>query len=165
MKGMSSKDGKMHGNVQMIDRYNESKGHKPQRPHESGGESGGAHEPMGMDEMKQVVSEHGPAHKIEINHEEGQSRVTSHHEDGHKHTAVFGGGGDEHNMGDAAEHHHAMAHALAAHAGGVHDSQELHSMHSGNQEEDVLERAGDRDEIESAPNKKHMGGGFMSEYV
>jgi hypothetical protein len=154
MKGMSSKDGKMHGNVQMIDRYDESKGHKKERPHASGGDSGGVHEPMGMDEVKKVAMDHGPASKVEITHGEGgeggDHMVTSHHEDGHVH----------HSSHDSA----AEAHAAAAHLAGVSDSNELMEAHGGQQEQDTLAEAGHRSGIERNSHKKQMGGGFMPEH-
>ncbi len=155
MKSASSKDGKLHGNVQMIDRYNESKGHKPARPKETGGESGGEHEEGGHDEIKQVVAEHGQAHTIHIEHDhEGQhSTVTSHHEDGHKHVAHHDG-----------EDHAAMAHAHAAHAGGVSDSGELQEAHSGMVEEDTMHEAGHRSAIERKSHKATAGEGFMPEH-
>ena len=61
MRGSESFDGKISGNRQMVDRYNESKGKKKQRPHEVGGPSSGAREPSGHDEIKNVVDEHGAA--------------------------------------------------------------------------------------------------------
>lgn len=148
MKGASSSDGKLHGNVQMIDRYEQSK-----KPKAEGGHSGGAHEPSGHDEIKSVVGEHGPASRVEITHGEGgeggPSKVVSHH-GAHKHEASF----------DSP----AMAHAHAAHAGGVSDAGELSEAHGGMQEEDVTARASDRGAIEEHPNKKNLGGGFMSEH-
>lgn len=152
MKGISSKDGKLTGNVQLVERYDQSK-KKPARPKESGGESGGTHEPSGHDEIKQVVGEHGPAHTVQIKHDhEGQhSTVTSHHEDGYKHTAEHEG-----------EDHHAMAHAHAAHAGGVHDSELLHEAH--------MDVAGREHEEEEREEELHPGihrqigaAGFMPE--
>ena len=118
MKGISSKDGKMSGNVQLVDRYEQSK--KPARPKQTGGESGGEHEASGHDEIKSVVDEHGPAHTIHIEHDHDaqHSTMTSHHEDGHKHVGHHDG-----------EDHHVMAHAHAAHAGGVTDSEALHEAH------------------------------------
>jgi len=148
MKGASSSDGKLHGNVQTIERYEQSK-----EPKAEGGHSGGAHEPSGHDEIKQVVAEHGPASRIEITHGEGgeggPSKVVSHH-GGHRH--------------EATHESPAMAHAHAAHAGGVSDAGELHEAHGGMQEEDVTERASDRGGIEERPNAKHLGHGFMPEH-
>lgn len=153
MKGISSKDGKMTGNVQMIERYDHAKHKAPQRPHETGGESGGEHEPSGHDEIKDVVGEHGPAHTIHIthDHEAQHSTMTSRHEDGHKHTAHFDG-----------EDHHAMVHAYAAHAGGMHDSELLHEAHQ--------DMAGREHEEEEREEEMHPGmhrsigvGGFMPE--
>jgi len=154
MKGASSRDGKLHGNVQMIERYDESKG-KQARPKNKGGESGGAHEMGGHDEIKQVVAEHGPASKVVIEHDHDaqHSTVTSHHEDGHVHTA-------EHDGSDHAE----MAHAHAAHAGGVADSEALHEAHAGDQDADSFAEAGHRRSIERTSHKATAGGGFMPEH-
>ena len=45
MRGASTTDGKMHGNRQLVEAYDKDHGkkskHLNQRPHESGGESGG----------------------------------------------------------------------------------------------------------------------------
>jgi hypothetical protein len=152
MKGSSSTDGKMHGNVQMIDRYNESKNKKPARPKERGGESGGEHEPSGHDEIKQVVAEHGPAHKLVIEHDHagGEHHVTSHHEDGYVHRETLG----------TPE----MAHAHAAHAGGVSDSSALQEAHGGMQEEDTMHEAGHRSRIERSSHRSQAGEGFLPEH-
>lgn len=155
MKGISSKDGKMSGNVQLVERYDQSKTKKPARPKETGGESGGEHEASGHDEIKQVVGEHGAAHKVEISHdhEAQHSTVTSHHEDGHKHTAHFDG-----------EDHHAMAHAHAAHAGGVSDSELLHEAHMDPQSREHEEE--EREEEVHPGIHRSIGagaGGFMPE--
>ena len=45
----------------------------------------------------QVASEHGPAHKVEITHEEGKHTVQSHHPDGHMHTSVHDKGNKAHD--------------------------------------------------------------------
>ncbi len=154
MKGASSHDGKLHGNLQMIERYDESKG-KQKKPKETGGESGGEHEAGGHDEIKQVVAEHGPAHKVVMTHDhDGQhSTVTSHHDDGHVHTAHHDG-----------EDHAEMAHAHAAHAGGVSDSSSLHEAHAGDQDADSFAEAGHRRGIERTSHKAQTGGGFMPEH-
>jgi hypothetical protein len=155
MKSLSSKDGKMHGNVQTVGRYEESKGKANKQPaSESGGESGGEHEPMQMDQVKQVAMEHGPASKVEITHGEGgeggDHHVTSTHEDGHKHSS---------SHGSASE-----AHAAAAHLCGATDTNELMEAHGGQQEQDTLAEAGHRDNIERNSHKMHKGGGFMPEH-
>ena|SRR2546430_911051 len=88
LSGGSSHDGKLHGNRQLVDAYDKDHGHRKtsQRPKESGGESGGQHEPSGHDEIKQVVAEHGPAHTQEIHKKDGGGySSTTHHEDGHVH--------------------------------------------------------------------------------
>lgn len=155
MKGISSHDGKMHGNVQMIDRYDQSKG-KKQHAKPTGGESGGEHEAGGHDEIKSIVGEHGPAHKIHIEHDhDGQhSTVTSHHESGHVHTAEHDG-----------EDHVAMAHAHAAHAGGEHDSEALHEAHLDTQgESEAIEKR----EEEISPGIHARAGkvpGFLPEHM
>lgn len=111
MRGSETMDGKISGNRQLVDRYNEAKGAKPakgqKKPKETGGESGGAREISGHDEIKQVVAEHGPAHSSHIidrgeGHDQGRYHVMTHHADGHVHHA------DHDTMGAAAEH---VAHA------------------------------------------------------
>ena len=115
MKGTSTFDGKMTGNRQLVDRYNESKGKgggaKMREPKERGGESGGRHEPSGHDEIKKVVDEHGAAvsHTIHKTHQ-GYSSVT-HHEDGHVHGPV------EHGSMEEAHEHGAHAFDDADHLG------------------------------------------------
>lgn len=47
--------------------------------HDHGGEAGG-HEVI-----QQVHSEHGPAHKVTVEHDGKNHAVTTHHEDGHMH--------------------------------------------------------------------------------
>src|SRR6267142_1778834 len=139
MKAMTSHDGKMHGNAQVVERYDESTGKG--KPKARGGESGGAHEDSGHDEIKGIVGEHGPATSYSI---------STTHEDGHVHTA----------------HHesHDMAREHLAHAGGVSDSGDLNESHGGMQEEDTTERASMRGGIEERPNADHLGGGFMPEH-
>lgn len=156
MKGVSSFDGKLHGNSQTVDRYNEAHGKKPQRAHETGGESGGAHEAEGHDEIKQVVAEHGPAHTVHVrhDHEAQHSHVVSHHGSGHKHEAHFDGEGHEY-----------QAHAHAAHAAGAHDSEELHQHHS-DMGDEAGERSEERAEEEDSPGihaRIGAGEGFMGE--
>jgi len=152
MKGASSHDGKMHGNIQTIERYDESKGHKPAKPKPTGGESGGEHEASGMDEIKQVAMEHGPAHKLTIEHDHdgGEHKITSHHEDGHVHHSTHSSP--------------AEAHAAAAHLGGASDTNELQEAHTGMQEEDTLHEAGHRSGIERSSHHTRAGEGFMPEH-
>lgn len=84
MRGSSSRDGKLSGNRQLVEAYDKDKGH--QAPKAGGGHSGGAHEPSGHDEIKQVVGEHGPAHTHTIRRkEEGGYSSSSEHEDGFTH--------------------------------------------------------------------------------
>jgi hypothetical protein len=112
MRGEETFDGKMTGNRQMVDRYNEAKGHKPakgqKKPKPTGGESGGVHEMGGHDEIKNVVEEHGLAHSSHVmhrgdGHPDGKYHVVTHHEDGHVHHA------DHEDMG-AVHDHLAAAH-------------------------------------------------------
>jgi hypothetical protein len=135
MRGSETFDGKMSGNTQLVDRYNEAKGKKPakgqKKPKETGGESGGAHEMGGHDEIKQVVDEHGPAHTSVImhrgdGHPDGKYHVVTHHEDGHVHHA------DHETLGDVHEH------LAAAHEG---DSEHFGDM-TPDDEEVASERAG-----------------------
>jgi len=115
MRGSETYDGKLTGNRQIVDRYNEAKGKKKkplhkdvregteQRPSERGGESAGAREPSGHDEIKNIVGEHGGAvsHHIYKTHQ-GYHSVTQ-HEDGHVAHA------DHATLGEAHEHgEHAM---------------------------------------------------------
>ena len=113
MRGAESFDGKIAGNRQMVDRYNESKGRKKgikpglrggpgtqpgALPKAGGGESGGAREEAGHDEIKRIAEEHGPAtsHMI-MRSPQGYHSIT-HHEDGHVHHA------DHETLGEAQEH-------------------------------------------------------------
>jgi hypothetical protein len=146
MRGSSSFDGKMHGNTQMVDRYNESKGKKPmhhlERGKMSGGESGGQHEPSGHDEVKAVVGEHGPAKSHVITkHEDGggyHSRTV--HEDGHVHHADHG------SMEEAHEH--------GAHAFDDAD-------HLGDMPRDDEHVAMEEDHLEAHPSHKTADVGYM----
>lgn len=108
MKGITSRDGKMSGNRQMVDRYDSTRpgaGKKPQRPGGKGGESGGAHEASGHDEIKKVVREHGPAHGHHVMKSEGGGyESTTHHEDGHVHGPI--------SHGSIEEAHEHGAHAM-----------------------------------------------------
>jgi len=144
----------MHGNVQMVERYDKSKmpSMKEKRPSERGGHSGGTDEASDIHEIKQVVADHGPAEKtvIEHGHEKGEHHVHSYHEDGHHHHSVHGSP--------------AEAHAAAAHLGGVEDGNELHEAHDGMQEQDTLAEAGHRSGIEHSKHRPISGGGFLPEH-
>lgn len=142
MQGTSSKDGKLHGNRQMVDRYNESKAKKNRRPEARGGESGGVHEMGGHDEIKQVVAEHGPAMKHVITRsEEGEGyHSETHHEDGHVHHA------DHETMEEAHEH---GAHAM--------DDAE----HLGDMDHDDEHVAGEENALEERPSHRTADVGFM----
>lgn len=110
MRGAESDDGKMAGNRQMVDRYNEAKGKKKKgHPSDRGGPSGGVHEPSGHDEIKQVAAEHGPAHSHTIHKTPDGFHSTTHHESGHVHHADHGTLGEAHEhgmhaMGEDTEH-------------------------------------------------------------
>lgn len=85
MRGMTSSDGKMTGNVQTVGRYDESK-----KPKHKGPEMGsGAHDMDGggHDEIKHVVGEHGVAdtHVITKSAHDGSVHSETHHESGHIH--------------------------------------------------------------------------------
>ena len=119
MRGSESFDGKISGNAQMVDRYNEAKGKSKkkgaQRPHETGGPSGGAREPGGHDEIKRVVAEHGAATSHNIyhrgdGHPDGKYHSVTRHESGHVHHS------DHDTLTDAQQH---GAHAMddTAHLG------------------------------------------------
>jgi hypothetical protein len=73
MKGLTSSDGKMTGNVQMVGSYNNRKG----------GESGGKHAPEGDDQNKHLSDEYGSAHTVITKKKpEGGFSTESHHEGG-----------------------------------------------------------------------------------
>jgi hypothetical protein len=113
MRGGTSSDGKLSGNRQLVDAYDRDKGHgKParhQEPKNTGGDSGGVHDPEGHDEIKQVAEEHGHAHKHVITKKEGGGyQSETHHEDGHV---------AHHDHHDTIEH----AHAHGAYAMGDSD--------------------------------------------
>lgn len=147
MAGYESHDGKLAGNRQLVERYDESKGKRskhmgPQRPHEKGGASGGEHDPGGHDEIKQVVAEHGPAHThiITAKHHGGMPHgggghasqepyhSETHHEDGHVHH-------EDHASIEEAHEHGAHAFDDADHLGDMPRDDEKVAM-----EEDRAER-------------------------
>ena len=138
MRGSESFDGKISGNTQMVDRYNEAKGKskkKPgtkERPHETGGSSGGVHEASGHDEIKKVAAEHGNATSHNIyhrgeGHPDGRYHSVTRHEDGHVHHA------DHDTLGEAQQH--------GAHAMGD-------TEHLGDMPKDDYEVAGEKDQME-----------------
>jgi|SRR5215472_783548 len=159
MRGSETYDGKLAGNRQIVDRYNEAKGKKKkkeqglggggkgyggaaERPSERGGTSGGEREPSGHDEIKNVVDEHGGAvsHHVYKTHQ-GYHSVTQ-HEDGHVHHA------DHSTLGEAHEH-------------GVHAMGE-DTDHLGDMGREDAEVAG---EAEGAESRGGMGGsriGYMA---
>jgi len=112
MRGSESFDGKIAGNRQMVDRYNEAKGKKPgekkqARPKGGGGESGGARDPGGHDEIKSIVGEHGPASSHHVHarpdgHPDGKYHSVTHHEDGYIHHADHDSLADAHAHGSEA---------------------------------------------------------------
>lgn len=146
MAGFSSHDGKLHGNRQMVERYDESHGRKSrhlgklERPHEEGGESGGEHDPEGHDEIKAVVEEHGPAksHLITKTDEGYHSKTV--HEDGHVH----------HHDHPTMEH----AHEHGAHAFDDAD-------HLGDMPRDDEHTAMEEDHLEAHPGRRTSNIGFM----
>jgi hypothetical protein len=132
MRGATSHDGKLSGNRQTVDAYDRDKGRGAQRPGNRGGASGGVHEESGHDEIKQVVAEHGKAHKHIIQHSGGGGGMSgasgsesgekyhsiTHHEDGHVHRA-------NHESLDDAHEHGRMAMEDTEHNEMDRDSQEL----------------------------------------
>lgn len=108
MRGATTKDGKMSGNVQTVGRYNDAKqGGRggERRPDKGGGHSGGLHEFGGDDSAKPVesiVAEHGPAeyHSVEKHGDEYHS--TTRHADGHEHKASHSSLDEAHNHGRQA---------------------------------------------------------------
>jgi hypothetical protein len=130
MRGMTSADGKMTGNVQQVSSYDK---HKGQKSKATGGDSGGVHGPDGHDEIKQVVAEHGPAHTHIIKKNAHGHTSETHHADGHIHHA------DHASLEEAHEHGmHAM------------DEDGDHAEMG----EDAEDRAGERDEMEQLPRTK-----------
>jgi hypothetical protein len=145
MRGADSFDGKISGNRQLVDRYNEAKGKKgslkpalkqarPERPKTAGGESGGAREAGGHDEIKQVVAEHGKAMSHHVydrgeGAEGGRYHTVTQHEDGHVHSA------DHDTIADAHEHA-AIAHEDTGHMGDM-GKEDYQVAREGEREEDT----------------------------
>ena len=129
MRGSESFDGKMSGNTQLVDRYNEAKGKKPakgqKKPKQEGGESGGERSVGGHDEqIRQAVEEHGPAKSSHIidrgeGHPDGRFHVMTHHEDGHIHHA------DHETLGDVHDHLAAAHEGDSEHFGDMHPDDEV----------------------------------------
>lgn len=90
------------------------------------------HEEHGNEDIGQVVEEHGPAHKTEIEKMDGEESysVHSHHEDGHKHSS------HGHSLHEA-HHHSMMAHGepggMEEHAEPDGDEQAMPMAHGGGQ--------------------------------
>lgn len=132
MRGEETFDGKISGNRQLVDRYNEAKGKKPakgqKKPKETGGESGGARSVAGHDEsIRAIVDEHGPAHSSHIldrgeGHPDGRFHVVTHHEDGHVHHA------DHEDLESVHDH------LAAAHGGEGEDSEHFGDMNPDDEE-------------------------------
>lgn len=137
MKGLTSADGKMTGNVQSVGSYDKSK----KQPHESpsGGDSGGVHDPSGHDEIKEVVNTHGAAdtHVITKNHQGTTGKEVhseTHHKSGHIHHADHASLDEAHEHGkvamEDAEHNEMGDDAMedAGERGGMEDSK--HTSHA-----------------------------------
>lgn len=122
MRGASSKDGKLHGNRQLVEAYNKDKS-GGQDGHRTGGHSGGVHDAEGHDEIKQVVGEHGKAHKhVIMRHEDGAGYSSeTHHESGHVHHHDYHGSLDE-------AHEHGM-HAMGEEGDGDHAPMDEEQQH------------------------------------
>ena len=118
MKGLSSRDGKMSGNRQMVESYDKSKGHKPAAAPSEHAEPDADDKPM-----HEVVAEHGPAKQHLITKGE-DGGFTSHtmHEDGHKHGPIHHGSMEEAHqhgseaMGGGDAEHDEMGHDAERHA-------------------------------------------------
>jgi hypothetical protein len=118
MRGATSSDGKMTGNVQTVGRYDEHKKAKP--PSASGGESGGERDPEGHDELKQVVGEHGAAHEHVVTKTEQGHHSKTTHSDGHVHHADHASLDEAHEHGKVAmedAEHNTMGEDAAMDAG------------------------------------------------
>jgi hypothetical protein len=118
MKGLTSKDGKMSGNVQTVGSYDRSKGHKPQagRPDHTSDDGGGAESTP----MHEVVAKHGAAkqHLVTKGPDGGFESHTM-HESGHKHGPVH------HDSLDEAHEHGRQAMEDTEHNENNMDSQRL----------------------------------------
>src|SRR6185437_1981343 len=100
-----AKDGKKFGNRQKMQAYDERSKSEPKQ------EAAGAGGDVSQQDIGEVVAQHGPAEKVEIEHDHaaGKHHVTSHH------------GGKKHHSehGSAAE-----AHMHGAQAAGVNEEQQ-----------------------------------------
>lgn len=108
-----AKDGKNFGNRQKMQAYDEREPKAEAKEPES--------EPADDQSIEEVVAQHGPADKVEIehDHEGGHHKVTSHH-GGHKHHSAHG---------SAAE-----AHMHGAKAAGLEEANESPEFEAGEQE-------------------------------
>lgn len=151
MRGADTFDGKISGNRQLVDRYNEAKGKKKSRPSERGasataserkpkevgGASGGAREESGHDEIKNVVGEHGQAVSHHVMKTQQGYHTMTHHEDGHVHHA------DHDSLADAHEH-----------AATAHEDTEMPP--------EDYEVAQEKEGIEENPSRRTTNVGYMS---
>lgn len=108
MRGMSSKDGKLSGNIQTVGRYEDSKqGGRgaDRRPDKGGGHSGGLHGQDGDDSQKpisNVIEEHGPAEFHSVEKHGNDFHSTTRHSDGHEHKATHSSLAEAHDHGKQA---------------------------------------------------------------
>lgn len=103
MKGLTSHDGKLAGNRQQVESYDKAHGKGPKPESKAGGGGGDANDrhQEGGDgrDVKQVVSEHGPAHTHIITKGAGSGHHSeTHHESGHVHHA------DHETLDEAHDH-------------------------------------------------------------
>lgn len=105
---MYAKDGSRHHSASRARTHDMNAAEKPaaapmEKAAPAGDESAGAGEDVSHMPIHEVVAKHGPAHKVEIehNHEGGTHKKTSHHGK-HKHTS-------EHESAQEAHEHGAMA--------------------------------------------------------
>lgn len=158
MRGAESFDGKLAGNRQLVDSYNEAKGKGKKKglkgalhggpgtqpgalPKAGGGESSGAREPGGHDEIKDVVNDHGAAVSHHIMKTNQGYHSISHHEDGHVHHAEHDTLADAHEHGAAA-----------------FDDTE----HMGDMPKDDYETAEEERGVEENPSRQTSRVGYMS---
>ena len=95
----TAKDGKPFGNRQQMTAYDERAPKKEAKPtNEAHAEPDGDEVPQDIHEM---VAQHGPAEKVEIDHQEGRHTKTSHH-GGKVHKS-------EHASAEEAHHHGMIA--------------------------------------------------------
>ncbi len=114
MRGATSSDGKLTGNVQTVERYEDSKkpktdGHDPNKGMDGGHE-----------EIHSVVAQHGSADRHVITNSNGKVHSETHHKSGHIHHADHASLDEAHEHGKVAmedAEHNTMGEDAALDAG------------------------------------------------